>query len=247
MVIGILGGTFDPIHSGHLALAQHAVSALPLNKLVFLPAGIPPHKAQPHTSAEHRLAMLQLCVQELQQCIPDKPDTFSIDTRDLINPFPCYSYQSIESIKNAYTPNTSLVWLLGWDSWLTLPTWQHPERIIQNVNLAVFLREAEASNSALPEDTKQNKPNSFDNSNTSSLSTTNTIHIPTQLKQLTLTTTPQKLSKTPAGTVFFDKTFSFKASSTLIRHLLATNRKEAYKILPPKIQHYIDKYHLYEV
>lgn len=133
--IGILGGTFDPPHLGHLILAQSALAGLQLSKIIFILNGDPPHKrTQRVTSAAHRLAMLQAA-------ISDNP-AFELSRIEIDRPPPYYTYETLRLLREQL-PNSELVLLLGGDSLRDLPNWQFPEEIVQLTQLGVMQRPGE--------------------------------------------------------------------------------------------------------
>jgi nicotinate-nucleotide adenylyltransferase len=129
--IGILGGTFDPPHIGHLVLAQYAVSALDLECVYFVPAADPPHKSQLRYEIEHRLPMLELAVAENER--------FSISRVDIDRPGPHYTVDMVR-ILQAQQPETEFTFLMGGDSLHNLPTWYQPRELMDLVKLAVVAR-----------------------------------------------------------------------------------------------------------
>ncbi|MFQ5398495.1 MAG: nicotinate-nucleotide adenylyltransferase [Anaerolineae bacterium] len=130
--IGLLGGTFDPPHLGHLWLAETARSQLQLDAVLFLPVGRPPHKKnRPVTATAHRLVMTRLA-------IADAPH-FLLDQTDIDRPPPHATYTLLPLIREAY-PDTRLWLLIGEDSLRDFPTWQQPAAIITHCRLAVLPR-----------------------------------------------------------------------------------------------------------
>ncbi len=130
--IGVLGGTFDPPHYGHLILADFALHALGLEKVLFVPAGDPPHKRQvTRESAEHRLAMLA-------RALPDDP-RFVISRADLDRPGPHYTVDMLAIVQEDH-PSAELYFVMGSDSLRDLPTWNRPELLIERCTLAVMQR-----------------------------------------------------------------------------------------------------------
>lgn len=132
MKIGVLGGTFDPPHFGHLILADFATSALGLEKLLFVPAGDPPHKQNgTRQPAEHRLAMLA-------RALPDDPG-YVISRVDLDRPGPHYTVDMIRTIQDQH-PDADLYFIMGADGLRDLPTWSRPDELIEACTLAVMQR-----------------------------------------------------------------------------------------------------------
>ena len=130
--IGLLGGTFDPPHMGHLWLAEAARDQLLLDKVLFLPVGQPPHKqGRQITAVSHRLAMLQKTTEDNV--------AFTVDTTDIDRPPPHTTCSLIPHIQQAY-PQAKLWLIIGSDSLVDLPTWVEPALIIQQCRLAVLPR-----------------------------------------------------------------------------------------------------------
>lgn len=130
--IGIFGGTFDPVHLGHLIAAADLAHALRLDRTVFMPAGRPPHKdAALVGDDDHRLAMLRLA-------LSDNP-AFEISTIDLERDGPSYTADLLDLLADR-EPDAELVFLMGEDSLRDLPTWHQPERILRRAEIGVALR-----------------------------------------------------------------------------------------------------------
>jgi nicotinate-nucleotide adenylyltransferase len=130
--IGILGGTFNPPHLGHLALAGHAREELGLSKVLLMPAGAPPHKpslADP--GPEHRLEMCRLAA-HLQ-------DGVSVCALELERRGPSYTADTLREI-HARHPEAELTFILGADTARTLPSWHQPESVLRLARLAVASR-----------------------------------------------------------------------------------------------------------
>ena len=130
--IGIFGGTFDPIHLGHLILATEISHALDLTRVLFVPGGIPPHKpGQPISPAPDRLAMLRLAL--------EGNSSFGIHTLEIDRGGVSYTAETVELLASELVPS-SLVFLMGEDSLRDLPTWHAPGRIATYAELAVATR-----------------------------------------------------------------------------------------------------------
>ena len=130
--IGILGGTFDPVHNGHLHIANALRAALNLERVVWVPAGRPPHKTGQIVSSDRdRLAMLELA---LAGSAADQ-----ISTIDIERSGPSYTADTLEILAERFTP-ARLFFLMGEDSLRDLPTWHDPERLLQAAELAVAAR-----------------------------------------------------------------------------------------------------------
>lgn len=130
--IALLGGTFDPIHIGHLCLANWVYHNLGLDQLVFVPASQPPHKQQKQvTPFADRLMMLQLALQE-------RPD-FHVSTLEHERTGPSYTVDTLALFKQKY-PQAQLWWILGLDSLYQLNTWHRYLEIPNYARLAVLPR-----------------------------------------------------------------------------------------------------------
>lgn len=130
--IGVYGGTFDPIHIGHLVAADEVCAVLALDRLLFLPTGDPPHKrASDKTPAIHRLRMTELAIE-------DNP-RFGISAVDLDRPGPHYTADTL-AILHAQMPDAALWFVLGVDSLLDLPTWMRPAELVRFARLAIVTR-----------------------------------------------------------------------------------------------------------
>jgi nicotinate-nucleotide adenylyltransferase len=131
--VGILGGTFDPVHHGHLVAAQEAHHQLRLEQVLFVPAGTPPHKPRrPCSPIHHRLRMLELA-------IASKP-YFSISRVDVDRPGPCYTVNTLELLRVEMGTETTLFFIEGADSLADILTWYQPHRLIELCELAVVKR-----------------------------------------------------------------------------------------------------------
>lgn len=136
MKIGIYGGTFDPIHLGHMAAAQAAVSALKLDKLLLIPAGLPPHKelALNGASGEHRLEMTRLAADRLGLKIPVEVLTLELERNGK-----SYTSDTLKALKSLY-PKDELWLLVGTDMFLSLQQWHEPETILSIAHICAFSR-----------------------------------------------------------------------------------------------------------
>lgn len=131
--IGLLGGSFDPIHVGHLHIARQACAHLDLDHVVFAPAGQPPHKRNRELSEpEHRFEMVRLAVAD-QPC-------FSVSRIDLDRPGPNYSVDTVRLLHEAWGPGVRIYFLIGADSLADLPTWHQPRRLLELCQVVVVDR-----------------------------------------------------------------------------------------------------------
>ncbi len=133
MNIGVMGGTFDPVHLGHLAVAEEARRQLNMSEVVFVPAGHPYFKAAfSISSSEHRLKMLELA-------LADKPH-FRISSIEIDRPGPSYAIDTIAGMRKEVKPDDELFFILGWDALMSLPYWQDPDKLISMCRLVAAPR-----------------------------------------------------------------------------------------------------------
>jgi nicotinate-nucleotide adenylyltransferase len=130
--IGILGGTFDPIHYGHLRLAEEMLELANLREIRFVPAGTPPHRDAPQVSAQHRSAMVRLA-------IADQP-AFVLDDREVERTGKCYTVDTLSELRAELGLDQSLCLLMGGDAFLQLHTWHEWERLFELAHIVVGYR-----------------------------------------------------------------------------------------------------------
>jgi nicotinate-nucleotide adenylyltransferase len=124
MKTGVLGGTFNPIHKGHLAVAEEVRSRLHLDDVLFIPTGHPWRKTgNPILPAEHRVEMVRFA-------IADRP-SFRISTIEVNREGPSYTVDTLEELQSVLGSGDEIYFIVGWDSLADLPNWKAPERIIQ--------------------------------------------------------------------------------------------------------------------
>jgi nicotinate-nucleotide adenylyltransferase len=133
MKTGILGGTFDPIHKGHLAVAEEVRLRLNLDEVLFIPVGRPWRKASsPILPARHRVEMVRLA-------ITDRP-SFRVSTIEVEREGPSYTVDTLEEIHLGLGGTDEIFFIVGWDSLTELPNWRRPERIIRLCQLVAVPR-----------------------------------------------------------------------------------------------------------
>lgn len=130
-VIGILGGTFDPVHNGHLRIALDALETLGLDHVRLVPLADPVHRDRPVARAEQRLAMLEAAV--------EGSDVLRVDDRELRRAGPSYTVDTLRSLR-ADLPERALCLLLGDDAFAGFPAWRAPDEILGLANIAVLRR-----------------------------------------------------------------------------------------------------------
>ncbi len=132
MKVGVFGGTFDPVHGGHIIMAEAAARRFGLDRLLFLPARLSPDKSRPPTDARHRVAMLALALQ-------GHPD-WSISFEDLDREGPSYTVDSLRQL-SARLLHDELWLLMGTDTLEGFARWKDPEAIVGLARIAAFYRD----------------------------------------------------------------------------------------------------------
>ncbi|MFZ8985195.1 MAG: nicotinate-nucleotide adenylyltransferase [Steroidobacteraceae bacterium] len=130
--IGIFGGTFDPIHFGHLRAAFELSELVGLRKVLFIPAADPPHRGPPLRDARTRLELVRAALE-------DEAD-FEVDDRELRRPGPSYTVLTLEELRAEFGLQQSLVLLLGMDAFLGLPGWHRWQALLGLAHIAVAHR-----------------------------------------------------------------------------------------------------------
>jgi nicotinate-nucleotide adenylyltransferase len=135
--LGLLGGTFDPVHNGHLMIAEEARQRFHLEEVRFIPAGQPPHKhGRPVTPAHDRLAMVRLA-------IADKP-AFTVSSMEIERAGLSYTVDTLIQVRREEGPNCELYFIVGGDALPDLLSWRTPERVLELCVLVAFRRPAVA-------------------------------------------------------------------------------------------------------
>ena len=130
--IGILGGTFNPVHYGHLRMAQELAESLNLDTVRFIPAANPPHKDAPAISAEQRAAMVQLAIANNSR--------FVFDDRELHRAGASYTLDTLHSLRDELGKDVSITLFMGSDAFTKFDTWHHWQEIIALCHIALVQR-----------------------------------------------------------------------------------------------------------
>lgn len=133
--IGLFGGTFDPVHTGHLTLARHVLNRCRLDSLLFIPAPQPPHKRQPEASFAHRAAMLEAA---LETCADNRGMQLSLIEQGL--PRPSYTINTVEALIERHGEHRYFL-IIGADSLLDLPHWYRVTELLALISLIVVKRD----------------------------------------------------------------------------------------------------------
>lgn len=138
--LGVFGGAFDPVHNGHLAVAQDVVHALDLDRLLFVPTARPPHRKNgPFASGEARIAMVEAAI--------EGNDQFTVWTGEFDREGPSYTVDTLRALCDQFT-NAELFLVLGADQFSSFSAWREPEEITRLCEVVVVGRDGEDGNSA---------------------------------------------------------------------------------------------------
>jgi len=197
--IGVLGGTFDPPHIGHLKLASHFAKVLHLDELLLIPSGEPWQKGLDITSAKIRFQLTEAAGIDLARAFLylQIPTKIGVDRIEMDRSGPSYTIDTVQSLRARFGPQASLTWLMGADSLIQLPTWNSWRDLFQYMNFAVASRpHFDLATQISPE--------------IETLLETHEIHDPVALEN------------SPAGLIYIDKSLSVNLSSTELRNRLKT-------------------------
>jgi nicotinate-nucleotide adenylyltransferase len=141
MRLGIMGGMFDPVHLGHMQLAQQVQRVYELDEILLVPCGSPVHRPRAHATDEARIAMVELACRDVEK--------MRVDARECLSKSPSYTYNTLSAIQ-AEQPASVLYLLLGLDAFLALPTWFRWQEIFLLAHIVVVSRPGfEMSNATL--------------------------------------------------------------------------------------------------
>ena len=130
--IGVLGGTFDPVHYGHLALAKETAERLDFAEVCFVPANVPPHRGQPHASAEQRVQMLKLAISG-NPC-------FVLDLREILREGASYTVDTLSAMRAERGGKKPLCLLMGADTFAGLASWHRWKKLFELAHIVVAQR-----------------------------------------------------------------------------------------------------------
>lgn len=131
MKIGVMGGTFDPIHVGHLRAAENAREALALDRVLFVPAAVPPHRTEPAASAIDRFAMVALATADHTHFVPSEVE--------LVRQGPSYTVDTVHEV-TAAMPGAEVVLIVGSDTFPEIATWHEGRSLLERCRFAVVTR-----------------------------------------------------------------------------------------------------------
>ena len=219
--LGVFGGTFDPIHNGHIYPVIEGAQKANIKKVALMPCYIPSHKNPAIASSQDRLNMVEL--------ICDEHPLFYPDSRDINRGKPTFSVDSLKEIREEM-PTTPLCFFIGTDSLQNLFTWHQWPTLFDLCHFVVCERNSESVKTL-----KSNTDESFKQHGQ---------QLQTLLKKRQ-TFNPLTLHNSLAGHIYVANTQTFSVSSTQIRHQL-TKKQSIEAFLPPKILDYIQQHQLYQ-
>ena len=214
-LVGLLGGTFNPIHFGHLRMAQELADMLTLTEVRFIPCANPPHKNMPTASAKHRAAMVQLA-------IADNP-LFKLDTRELERTGASYTIDTLISLREELGQEgkqpTSLCLIMGSDAFVDLNTWAKWQELLNYCHIILVQRPNASKQAKLPDELAM-------------------------LLQVHYTEDLADLANNAAGYIHMQAITPLEISSTKIREAFKHDVSNRY-LMPDSVISYIDTYRLY--
>lgn len=215
--IGIFGGTFDPIHIGHLRIAVELREHLKLDELRLMPSARPPHREQPGVSAEHRLEMLRLGIGGRKYDGKNQPDDLVADDRELCREGLSYTVDTLAQLRAELGANVALCLCIGMDSLINLPSWRRWQELSDYAHIVVAARPGWH----LPESGPV-----------------------AEWLAGRRTEDPQLLSNTPSGLVLVEAMTLLPVSATKIRQDIALGNSVRY-LVPDAVIEYIHQHRLY--
>ena len=216
--VAIYGGTFDPVHNGHVEVARRVLELFELDEVIFVPACVPPHKRNANiTSAFHRFAMLALATEADQSLL--------VSTIELDSPEAPYAVETVERIRRTVGNQTELFFLMGADSWLEITSWHEWQRLLRLCHFIVVTRPGfeiegvDYSNMSIP-----------------------VVKVLGQGGRQRI----DRTSEMKVPHVLLTDAVNVDVSATKIRAASQANElDELQTMVPPAVANYIEKYHLY--
>ena len=202
--IGILGGTFDPPHVGHLKLATHFAKLLHLDALLLIPSGEPWQKGASITPAEVRLKLTEAAGIDLARAFLylNISTQVGIDRMEVDRAGPSYAIDTVKALRERFETNTSLTWLMGADSLVALPSWNSWEKLSQYVNFAVATRPHHDLKLEISSEVSQ-------------------------FLETHQTSDPAALENSAAGLIYIDESLNIDLSSTALRERLKSSSRSS--------------------
>jgi len=239
--IGAYGGTFDPIHCGHVEVASALVGKFAMDELLIIPAASPPHKdPRGLSSSHHRFAMAALGTLPVPRVL--------VSALEIDSPASPYTFETVARLRALYGPTAELYFIIGSDSFEEMHTWRRPDLIVSNSNLIVAARPGYGMSN--PQLSRLFAPDLESHSTTrdnSEEAGTGGSPWPARIIDLTGDRKPAAVPPEgrPAGSIFLTDYVTADISSTEIRHRAARNL-DIRGMVPEGVAAYITKYKLYQ-
>ena len=216
-LVGLLGGTFNPIHYGHLRMAQALANGLGMDEVKFIPSANPPHKDSVTVSAEHRATMVKLA-------IADNP-LFTLDKRELERQGTSYTIDTLISLREELGNNTALCLMMGSDAFIKLNTWHRWQALLDYAHIILVQRPNPLSNQGKPQEPLPDE-----------LQTLLRDHYAEDVSAL---------HEENSGLINMQAISAHEISATQIRELLKLGQSVRY-LVPKQAIEYIQQQHLYQ-
>lgn len=224
MRVGLFGGTFNPIHNGHLRVAKEVKDSFSLEKIIFIPSAIPPHKeTEGVASADHRVNMLRIAISEN----PSYAGSFAISDIELKRSGPSYTIDTVKQFQFKMTDDTQLYLIMGMDAFLEIDTWKSYTDLFQIISFIVMSRPESTSH---PNSANQKTLEAFIRANISSAYLYDSLD--------------KKYTHPDKKPIYFCQVTPIDISATKIRYLIKRGAL-VQSMLPPGIDEYIKSKGLY--
>ena len=220
-MIAILGGTFDPIHFGHLRPALEISEKLSLSELRFIPSAKPPHRWQPEASAEHRLKMVEKAIKAYPKFVLDDREYQRLKEDKLLS----FTIDTVRSIREELGESESIGMIVGMDAFQSFTSWRDWDKIIDIVHVIVAARPGYTAY-------ESDQDKSIDGKNMDWI-------------EQRLVTDAEELHQSASGKVFFCDVTQLDISATFIRNQIDAGKSCRY-LTPKKVIKFIKKHTLYE-
>lgn len=236
--IGILGGTFDPIHIAHLRLAIEAQEVFSLKQVLFVPAGQPPLRNPPQASADGRLAMVARSL----AAMPEYANVFALDDTEVVTKSPSYTVTTLARLRAHLGPARPLVLLMGEDAFARLPLWHRWQDLFSLAHIAVATR-PEQAHAALTQDASwPGTEGHTENLKKVGLGNTAPSWLTPEINARFAR--PEDVSKMPAGRIVPFAIPPLAVSATMIRQRLAAG-KSVRHLVSDSVLDYIATHSIY--
>jgi nicotinate-nucleotide adenylyltransferase len=225
--VAFYGGSFDPLHNGHLTIARKLIEIFELKEFVFIPAFHAPHKKDKKpTSAFHRFAMMCLATQS--------EDKIKVSKMELDAPEKPFTFETQTKLKDEFT-DSEIFFVIGADSWQEIDTWREWEKVLTLTNIIVVTRpDYEISFTHVTEEIRERIVDLREKKNHSRID--NNKH--------ELETKDQRL-KTKGEKIYITDAVNLDISATEIRRKIRAGESDWRELVPPEVAKYIEKYELY--